>query len=198
MAIAPGNKHCNNKRLIELLRKIKDDWPIIYCYLGGLCVMWSYFIKHIFTKYATQSTLGQLRKDLHKMKEKVDQSIGQENPLHQLTRLNNDLFSDQSQPDDAIEFSYEYMTAIETGNISGIEIGHYYHGVLHYIDSCLCEISKKLGRDDTVEESSYDDLSTTGNNQFAESLFAVVKRLNESLQKTQTDGRFQVNEQLFK
>ena len=95
--------------------------------------------------------------------------MGKENPLHELTVINQKLFDEQAQPDDAIEFSEQYMQALDSGFIESTDLNEYYHPLLTYIDKCLRMIHDKLQRDNTLTEISGDDaeIMTTGSNQFA-------------------------------
>ena len=193
LAVKEGNRHAGNHRMTKILDRIENHWPFIFSLLGSFTVMWTYLVKNLFAKFSKTTTLGQLREDCKKIRETVGEALGAENPLHELTVLNEKLFPDSRHHDEAISFSTIFMEAVAEGQYEDYDLNPFYQPVLDYIDTCLRQIHSKLGRDDTLVASQNDDCLTTPSNQYAESLFAVMKLQDLSLQSTSKSGRFQVS-----
>ena len=84
-----------------------------------------------------------------------------------MTTINQKLFDQQAQPDDAICFSSLYMEAIERGSIGTTDLNQHYHPMLNYINECLKQIHEKLERDNTFKSNQNEDVTITSSNQYA-------------------------------
>ena len=179
-----GRKHCNNHRLKTVITEMENNWPYIYAHLGALVCLWSYLNKHLFSKFALTIKLGDLHKEADRIEKRVKRSLDKPNPLLELTEIGQDLFADHN-------FTESFMEAWDSGTYAGVDLNREYEPMKTYINRCLHKIHRKLVRDTSVAPSQHDDKTTTASNQYAESFFAQLKRNNESLQQTATDGRFQ-------
>ena len=56
----PGNKHEHNHRLTNILARMRSHWGYIFTFLGGFTILWTYIIKHFFSKFSKMIALGEL------------------------------------------------------------------------------------------------------------------------------------------
>lgn len=61
LALKAGNKHENNHRLQNIVRRLQSDWGYIFTFLGAFTVLWSYLIKHLFSKFAKTMKQGEVK-----------------------------------------------------------------------------------------------------------------------------------------
>ena len=188
-----GRKHATNDKLKSVLGHIRNDWPFIYTYCGGLVCLWSYLVKHLFTEFAKPEKLGIIKSKLEQIRDVVRGSTEAENCLAELTNLHQQLFPHCEVSDETFAFSETYMKAITDGTIDGLDLNPHYAALLDFTRDCLQRIAVKLVRDFSITGNQNSEVITTANNQYCEGLFAVLKWQNVSLQTTTKDSRFTVS-----